>query len=119
MLKFLKKLFLPNKYNRHDWVESKLRDLDSGGILLDAGCGTQRYRRYCSHLNYKGQDFGKYEPKIEDSGLHQDEWVYGELDYKGDIWNIEENDEHFDAIMCTEVFEHIPYPNETINEFYH
>ena len=35
----------------------------------------------------------------------------------GDIWDIKEKNNVFDAILCTEVFEHIPYPNETIKEF--
>ena len=30
-----------------------------------------------------------------------------DLDYVGDIWEIEERDDSFDAILCTEVFEHI------------
>lgn len=46
-----------------------------------------------------------------------DGYQYGQLDYVGDIWSIDEKDETFDAILCTEVFEHIPYPIETIKEF--
>ena len=46
-----------------------------------------------------------------------DKYNYGELDYKGDIWNINEVDNYFDNIICTEVFEHIPYPIETVKEF--
>lgn len=42
---------------------------------------------------------------------------YGLLDYVGDIWDINEVDDSFDAILCKEVFEHIPYPNETLKEF--
>ncbi len=44
-------------------------------------------------------------------------YKYGDLDYVGDIWNIRESDATFDEILCTEVFEHIPFPNETIKEF--
>ena len=49
-----------------------------------------------------------------ESGL---DYVYGLLDYVGDIWNIDAPDGEFDCILCTEVFEHIPYPIETLNEF--
>jgi 2-polyprenyl-3-methyl-5-hydroxy-6-metoxy-1,4-benzoquinol methylase len=42
---------------------------------------------------------------------------YGQLDYVGDIWQIAEAEATFDAILCTEVLEHIPYPIETLREF--
>jgi SAM-dependent methyltransferase len=35
----------------------------------------------------------------------------------GDIWAVDERSETFDAILCTEVFEHIPYPIDTVKEF--
>ena len=35
--------------------------LEAGSLILDAGCGSQQYRKYCDHLIYFGQDFGKYE----------------------------------------------------------
>ena len=44
-------------------------------------------------------------------------YKYGQLDYVGDIWDISEKDNTFDAILCTEVFEHIPHPIKTIQEF--
>lgn len=44
-------------------------------------------------------------------------YQYWPLDYVGDIWNIDELDEKFEAILCTEVFEHIPRPIETLMEF--
>lgn len=46
------------------------------------------------------------------------DYYYGNLDYTGNIWDIKEKEETFDAILCTEVFEHIPYPIQTIKEFY-
>ncbi len=44
-------------------------------------------------------------------------YQYGHLDYVGDIWKINEVDSTFDAILCTEVLEHIPYPIDTLREF--
>lgn len=115
MFKKIKEILVPNEFNRHNWVKEKLSILESGKKILDAGCGTQRYRKHCSHLQYFGQDFGEY--KGDGEGLQCKNWQYGKLDYVGDIWDIKEKDETFDAILCTEVIEHIPYPNETVKEF--
>ena len=125
-LPFLKSLIqkLDNLNERTNWVKKQLQTLPNGSSLLDAGCGSQQFRLFCDHLNYKGQDFGKYvqsEKEIigaEDNGSKTNAgYKYGELDYIGDIWDISEEDKSFDAILCTEVFEHIPYPIETVKEF--
>jgi SAM-dependent methyltransferase len=112
---------LSSDHIRAKWLESELSKLPHGALLLDAGCGSQQYRSYCSHLDYRSQDFGQYEADISEgfaSGLGGAlGYQYGKLDYVGDIWKINEKDETFDAILCTEVFEHIPFPTETIAEF--
>ena len=105
-----------NKAQRDSWVIENLSMIEKGSKILDAGCGTQQYRKYCKHLDYKSQDFGEYDGKGDSSGLQISNWEYGDFDYKGNIWSIAENDSTFDAILCTEVLEHIPYPIETIKE---
>lgn len=112
---------LDNQNKRDAFVEKQLSQLAPGSLLLDAGCGSQRYRGYCKHLEYRGQDFGAYsfDEKVgftdDSGGLHG--YEYGKLDYTSDIWKIPEKSEYFDAILCTEVFEHIPYPIETVKGF--
>lgn len=110
---------LNNLNERREWVEKKLKEIPRGKKILDAGCGEQQFKLFTEHLVYKSQDFGKYTlPEKKAYGAAETElYNYGELDYVGDIWNIKEADETFDAIMCTEVLEHIPYPNETLKEF--
>jgi len=121
MLKtFVKKL--NNQYERDAFVINQLKTLPQKSKVLDAGCGSQRYKEYCQHLNYKAQDSGQYTTDVKkgvdgDGVGGKEGYQYGELDYVGDIWDIKESDGAFDAILCTEVFEHIPYPNETIKEF--
>jgi len=113
---------LNNQNERDDFIVSELQKIPSSSIILDAGCGGQPYRKFCSHLVYKGQDFGKYTRDFkkmigsEGVGVTED-FKYGKLDYIGDIWDIAEKDNTFDAILCSEVFEHIPHPIETIKEF--
>jgi len=113
---------LNNQFTRDDWIIDQLNKLQSGGRLLDAGCGSQRYRKYCSHLKYAAQDFGQYTTDqkqmigtVGAGGVGG--YEYGPIDYVGDIWAIDEKDGFFDVVMCTEVFEHIPYPIDTIREF--
>ncbi len=113
---------LNDQFERDDFVIPELQKLKKDSLILDAGCGSQRYREYCIHLNYKSQDFGQYttdlKKMIGSDGIGGKEgYKFGPLDYVGDIWNISEKDNTFDAILCTEVFEHIPHPIKTIEEF--
>lgn len=112
------KRLLNNEYYRQEWVKERLSELPENSVLLDAGCGSQPYKKYCRHLKYYAQDFGRFKVDEKDSFTAGTTlYRYGELDYTGDIWDIEEEDSTFDAILCTEVLEHIPYPNETLKEF--
>ena len=114
---YLKRL-LNNEYQRKEWIQRQLSLLPPDSLILDAGCGRQPYRAFCRHLIYYAQDFGRYETDEKDSlTAAKTAYVYGNLDYTGNIWEIDEQDAFFDAILCTEVFEHIPYPNRTLKEF--
>ena len=115
---------LNNLNLRREFVKTSLLKIPSGSMILDAGCGSQQFKKYCSHLIYKSQDFGGYQ--IDDKKMLGEEsgglgagkgYKYGSLDYIGDIWSIDEVDGKFDVILCTEVFEHIPYPIEALQEF--
>ncbi|MBK9519334.1 MAG: class I SAM-dependent methyltransferase [Anaeromyxobacter sp.] len=112
---------LNNQYERDRFVHAQLAQLPAGTLLLDAGCGSQRYRPACAHLTYRTQDFGAYsrDEKANLGSRKDDSWryEYGKLDYVGNIWQVAENDATFDVILCTEVFEHIPHPVETLKEF--
>lgn len=112
---------LNNQYERDRFVAQQLSRLEAGALILDAGCGSQRYRPLCAHLRYRAQDFGGYakDDKVTllSASAEGQEYQYGPLDYVGDIWRIAERDATFDAILCTEVLEHIPYPAETVQEF--
>lgn len=108
---------LDNRTTREAWLEKTLAKIPAGKTILDAGAGELQYKKFCSHLNYTSQDFAQYDGKGDEAGFQMGTWDNSKLDIVSDIGSIPRGDDSFDAIMCIEVFEHIPYPNEALKEF--
>jgi len=106
-----------NKSTRDAWLEKNLRKIKKGSKILDAGAGELQYKKYCEHLECISQDFGQYNGKGDDKGLQTKKWDNTKLDIVSDITNIPVPDSSFNAIMCIEVFEHIPEPIMVVKEF--
>lgn len=105
-----------NEASRQKWLEDVLKKVPKNHKILDVGAGTQRYRKYCKHLEYVSQDFGEYDGKGDHTALQTGEFNYGKLDIISDITSIPEPNASFDAIMCIEVLEHLPDPVQAIKE---
>ncbi len=101
---------------RETWLQAALESVPQGHRILDAGAGELQYKKFCSHLDYVSQDFGQYTGNGGGGGLHFDTWDNSKLDIVSDIASIPEADKSFDAIMCIEVFEHIPHPVDALHE---
>jgi len=105
-----------NESTRIAWLEAALAKIPAGGRILDAGAGEQQFRRFCSHLDYVSQDFAQYDGGASDTaGLHS-AWDTSRTDIISDITAIPEPDGAFDAVMCTEVIEHVPDAVAAIGE---
>jgi SAM-dependent methyltransferase len=101
-------------YMRRAWIAEKAAKLRAGSKVLDAGAGECQYRELFAHCAYKAQDFAQY--KGTDAGPQKERWSYGTLDYVCDISAIPVGDGEFDAVLCTEVLEHVPKPIDALCE---
>jgi ubiquinone/menaquinone biosynthesis C-methylase UbiE len=106
-----------NEATRRRWIRATLGRIPAGSRILDAGCGEQQFRKYCAHLNYVGQDFAAYDGHGDQRGLQTGSWDQSKLDIVCDILAVPEPDHSFDAILCTEVLEHVADPVAVLREF--
>jgi ubiquinone/menaquinone biosynthesis C-methylase UbiE len=99
---------------RDAWVAQIAASLKPGSRVLDAGAGECRYRELFAHCVYQSQDSAQYVGTA--AGVLAETWSYGRLDYVCDITKIPADDASFDAVLCTEVLEHVPRPIEALKE---
>lgn len=96
------------------WVRSRLDGAIAAhanlahGVLLDIGCGSKPYEKLFESFveKYIGLE---YSPESGYRG--------NKADLCGDAGYLPLADESVDTILCTEVMEHVPNPEKTIEEF--
>lgn len=99
-----------SKNSSRDWLERELSlfaaKLMPGSLVLDAGAGDQIYAPIFQHVRYESADFEKVEK------------VYKNPTYICDLASVPVEDGRYDAIICTQVLEHLPEPQAILKEFH-
>jgi len=100
-----------NVVERDAWVARQAEALPAGSRILDAGAGSCPYRHLFALCRYQTQDFTSLQGHQLSGG------GYGAIDYVCDIAAIPVGDGYFDAVLCSEVIEHVPDPVSVMAEF--
>lgn len=103
-------LFNFNQVLRDQWVRAQAESLTAGSRVLDVGAGSASYREFFKHCKYFTQDFAQLDPA---QLLHG---AYAKVDYVSDAASIPVESGSFDAVICTEVLEHVPEPIIVVSE---
>ncbi len=86
-------------------VDRCAASLSRGARVLDAGAGHCPYKSRFEHAAYESADFCQVDRR------------YAAIDHVCDLRRIPVDDGRFDAVLCTQVMEHVPDPQAVIHEF--
>lgn len=96
--------FNASRYRLNEEINNFARQIKNGSRVLDAGAGDCKYKIHFVTHDYISVDFCKVEKP------------YADLDYVSDLNALPFEDNYFDAILFSQVLEHIPDPKKVLNE---
>ena len=96
----------PGAASLRQFVQQASALVPQGALLLDAGAGEGQYKHLFPHCTYVGTDFALGDPS----------WDYSKLDVVCDLARLPFLPCRFDAMLCTQVLEHVPEPARVLSE---
>lgn len=102
---FLKRRINPLEYALRRFVQ-RAAEFHAGGRVLDAGAGESRFRSYFERHRYIAVD----------STVGEAEWDYSRIDFQAELSCLPVKSGSFDAVLNTQVLEHVSHPDEVIGE---
>jgi SAM-dependent methyltransferase len=96
----------PSRVHLEEFVKGAAASVAPAALVLDAGAGDSRYKRFFSHARYESADF-----------LQVDK-PYAPVDYVCDLRSIPVEDERYDLVLLTQVLEHLPEPRQVLSELF-
>jgi hypothetical protein len=97
-------------HERESLLQFALRvaaELPSGSRLIDVGAGNSPYRELFDHVRYESTDW--------EHSVHPGARA---VDHVGPAHDLPVPDAAYDAVLCTQVLEHVPNPDAVIAELY-
>lgn len=99
---------------RDNFVKNVANKLSKKSKVLDVSSGTKPYKHLFEHCEYISHEFEGN--KIINDSFRNENSNFKNHDIYSPINNIPVEDNSFDFIICTEVFEHIPEPIKAMEE---
>lgn len=96
------------RWHINSFVERAASGLPGGTRVLDAGAGEAAYRELFGHCRYVATDLG----------VGDVSWNYGNLDLVSELTRLPFRSGNFDAVLCTQVLEHVERPDHCVLELY-
>jgi SAM-dependent methyltransferase len=101
---WLLSVFRFNLYGRDRWVAAEAARISAGARVLDVGAGPCRYAALFQHCRYVALD------------VNVTPGASRPLDIIADVARLPFATGRFDAVLCTEVIEHVPAPLDALAE---
>jgi len=94
----------PSRVRLAEFIAARAQFLPARALVLDAGAGEHTYAPLFEHTSYESADF------------EQVDKPYRKATYTCDLAEIPVDPERYDAVLCSQVLEHIPDPLRVLTE---